>query len=98
MNVIDAPKILSHPNGKIDVKMGTLFEMVCETIGNPLPIITWKIKGEPAIDEDNNRRRLIEVRNRDMSGTIECIATNGVGLPAKTGIDMIVQCKYKCVV
>lgn len=76
------------------MKLGTLFEMVCEAVGNPLPLISWRIKGQPAADEDNNRRRLVEVRSRDMAGPIECVAANGVGAPAVTGIDMVVQCGF----
>lgn len=36
---------------------------------------------------------MVEVTNREMSGPIECIATNGVGEPAVAGINMIVLCK-----
>lgn len=37
---------------------------------------------------------MVEVTNREMSGPIECIATNGVGEPAVAGINMIVLCKF----
>lgn len=67
---------------------------VCEANGVPQPIITWKRKGRSDSDHlDNTRRTTVEVTNREMSGPIECIATNGVGEPAVAGINMIVLCK-----
>lgn len=67
--------------------------MVCESIGIPQPIITWRFNRSSDHLEQSFRRRLIEVRNRNMAGPIECVATNGVGHPAVAGINMIVHCK-----
>lgn len=84
---------MTQPSGRIEVKLGTVFEIVCEAIGTPQPIITWRLKGSSDHLEQSFRRRLIEVRSRDMAGPVECIATNGVGYPAVAGIDMVVQCE-----
>lgn len=86
---------MSQPSGRIEVKLGTVFEVVCEAIGIPQPIITWRLKGRSDHLEQSFRRRLIEVRSRDMAGPIECVATNGVGQAAVAGIDMIVHCKFE---
>lgn len=73
--------------------MGSIFEIVCEARGIPHPIISWRINGQTNSTQlENNRRKLVEVRDRHMAGKIECIATNGVGQPAEAGIDMVVLC------
>lgn len=86
--------MISQPSGRIEVKLGTVFEIVCEAIGTPQPIISWRLNGRGDRMEPSSRRRLIEVRSRDMSGPIECIANNGVGQPATAGIELIVQCEF----
>ncbi len=79
------------------MKIGSVFEIVCDAHGVPQPIISWKRKGKSESEHlDNTRRMMIEVTNREMSGPIECIATNGVGEPAVAGINMIVLCKWSC--
>lgn len=90
---VDPPQVISQPSGRIEVKLGTVFEIVCEAIGIPQPIISWRLNGRSDHLEQSFRRRLIEVRSRDMAGKIECVATNGVGHPAVAGIDMIVHCE-----
>ena len=83
----------------IEVKVGSIFEIVCEAKGIPHPIITWRKQGQSSSDHlDNTRRLLVEVKSRDQAGAIECVATNGVGEPAVAGIDMIVLCKLITVV
>lgn len=76
------------------MKLGSVYEIVCEARGIPHPVISWSYNGKTNTNRlENNRRRLVEVNNRDMAGKIECIATNGVGKQATAGVDMIVQCK-----
>lgn len=75
--------------------MGSIFEIVCEARGIPHPIISWQHNGQSNSSQlENNRRRLVEVRDRHMAGKIECIANNGVGKPGVAGIDMVVLCTY----
>lgn len=94
----DPPSVQSDPQGPFEVKIGSVFEIVCEAKGVPHPIITWKRQGKPKSDQlDNTRRMMVEVTNREMSGTIECIATNGVGQPAVAGINMIVLCRLQAI-
>lgn len=90
---VDPPQVISQPSGRIEVKLGTVFEIVCEAIGIPQPIISWRLNERSDHLEQSFRRRLIEVRSRDMAGKIECVATNGVGHPAVAGIDMVVLCE-----
>lgn len=91
----DAPTVLSSPSGRIEVKLGSVFEIVCEARGIPHPIISWSIHGETSSTQlENNRRKLVEVSDRKMAGKIECSATNGVGKPATAGVDMVVLCKF----
>lgn len=92
----DAPSVVSFPSGRIEVKLGSMFEIVCEARGIPQPIITWRVNGQMSMTRlDNTRRRLIDVQDRNMAGKIECIATNGVGEAAVDGIDMVVLCKSR---
>lgn len=59
-------------------------------------MISWSFNGQSNTNRlETNRRRIIEVNDRQMAGSIECIATNGVGQPAKAGIDMVVHCKFQ---
>lgn len=90
---VDPPSVISSPNGRIEVKMGSIFEIVCEARGIPHPIISWQHNGQSNSSQlENNRRRLVEVKDRHMAGKIECVATNGVGKSAVAGIDMVVLC------
>lgn len=92
---VDAPSVASSPSGRIEVKMGSVFEIVCEARGIPHPIISWSVHGESSSTQlENNRRKLVEVNDRSLAGKIECIATNGVGKPASAGVDMVVLCKF----
>ncbi|XP_031623591.1 neuronal growth regulator 1 [Contarinia nasturtii] len=85
------PTVVSQPSGRIEVKMGSVFEIVCEAHGIPQPIISWRHHEQSSSTQlENVRRKLIEVNDRNMAGKIECIATNGVGQPAVAGVDMIV--------
>lgn len=96
MQISDPPNVISTPSGRIEVKLGSVFEIVCEARGIPYPIISWRQSEHPSSSTqlENNRRKLIEVSNRSMAGKIECIATNGVGQPATAGVDMVVYCMY----
>lgn len=88
---IDPPSVISNPAGRIEVKMGSIFEIVCEARGIPQPIISFSNSTNQL---ENNRRKLVEVKDRHMAGKIECVATNGVGQPAVAGVDMVVLCTY----
>ena len=85
------PSVVSIPSGVVEAKVGSVFEIVCEARGIPQPIIMWRRHGKSE-SVDNSPRLFVEVKNRDMSGPIECIATNGVG-EAISGINLVVQCK-----
>lgn len=93
LKITDPPSVLSNPSGRIEVKMGSIFEIVCEARGIPHPIISWRQNGHSNTTQlENNRRKLVEVRDRNVAGKIECVATNGVGQPAVAGVDMVVLC------
>lgn len=93
---LDPPSVISSPSGRIEVKMGSVFEIVCEARGIPHPIISWRYNGHiNGTQLENNRRKLIEVTDRSLAGKIECLADNSVGEPAVAGIDMVVLCKFR---
>lgn len=93
--IVDPPSVISNPSGRIEVKMGSIFEIVCEARGIPHPIIGWQHNGQSNSSQlENNRRKLVEVRDRHQGGKLECVATNGVGKPAVAGIDMVVLCTF----
>lgn len=89
------PAVLASPNGVVELPVGSVFEILCEARGFPIPIITWRRNGieEPNEKMNNRRRLLVEVESRDMAGLIECIANNGVGQPAVDGVHLSVLCK-----
>lgn len=92
---LDPPSVISSPSGRIEVKMNSVFEIVCEARGIPHPIISWRFNGQTnGTQLENNRRKLIDVQDRNLAGKIECLANNGVGNPAVAGIDMVVLCKF----
>uniref|UniRef100_A0A1B0CZ69 Ig-like domain-containing protein n=1 Tax=Phlebotomus papatasi TaxID=29031 RepID=A0A1B0CZ69_PHLPP len=88
------PSVISYPSGEVAMKVGAIFEIVCEARGVPFPIITWRRPGDNASDSDHvesRRRLLVEVTSRKDAGAIECVADNGFGSPAVAGIHLTVQ-------
>lgn len=77
------------------MRVGSIFEIFCEVRGTPHPLITWKANGEIVDGSQitNERRYLVEVKDRQMAGPIECIANNKVGPPAVSGIMLVVYCE-----
>lgn len=91
--ILDPPTVESKPTGRIEVKLGTVLEILCEAHGTPQPIFNWRYYGHTNITQlENVRRKFIEVNDRQMAGKIECVALNGVGQPAVAGVDLIVLC------
>uniref|UniRef100_A0A1B0CEM9 Neural cell adhesion molecule l1 n=2 Tax=Lutzomyia longipalpis TaxID=7200 RepID=A0A1B0CEM9_LUTLO len=88
------PSVISYPSGEVAMKVGALFEIVCDARGVPFPIITWRRPGDNATDTDHvesRRRLLVDVKSRNDAGRIECVADNGFGTPAVSGILLVVQ-------
>lgn len=84
---------MSTPSGRIEAKLGSVFEIICDAQGIPHPIISWRHHGySNSTQLENTRTKLIEVNDRGMAGKIECVATNGVGHPAVDGVDLVVLC------
>lgn len=86
-----APTIIGSASGMVEIELGSTFEMVCEARGVPPPIITWtnngKLLSEPY---KHTPRYFFYVSSINMSGPVDCVASNGVGEPAKTGIYLVV--------
>lgn len=83
------------PSGTVELNVGAVFEIVCEPRGVPYPIVTWRHHGRTDHQlavTNNSRRLLVEVRDRQMAGRIECAASNGVG-EAVAGVDLLVLCE-----
>lgn len=88
-----APEVKIFPNGIMNVTMGAIFQIVCETKGVPYPQIRWVHNGQRVKLSNNERRRyLVKVTNYDMAGLIECIAENGVGTKS-VGLSLVVNCE-----
>uniref|UniRef100_A0A1A9WF32 Ig-like domain-containing protein n=1 Tax=Glossina brevipalpis TaxID=37001 RepID=A0A1A9WF32_9MUSC len=87
-----APRIFASPSGFIELPVGALLEIICETEGVPQPAVTWTHNNETVIDYlvGNRQSHIVEIKSRNMSGTIECIANNGVGQPATDGVELSV--------
>lgn len=89
------PTVISVPSGTVELNIGSVFEIVCEPRGVPYPIISWRHQGRTDHQlplTNNTRRLLVEVRDHEMAGRIECVATNGKG-EATAGVDLLVLCK-----
>lgn len=76
------------------MNIGNTFEIFCDSTGVPRPIISWRINGKNPDEQAGSKSRyLVDVRDRHMSGLIECVASNHIGEPAVDGINLIVLCK-----
>lgn len=83
-------------NGMVEVKIGSIFDIICEARGVPAPMIYWR-RGEGRNITEKFRhtpRYMMEVNNINLSGPLECVASNGVGEPAIAGIFLVVLCKF----
>jgi hypothetical protein len=77
----------------MNVTIGAVFQITCETKGVPPPEIHWLHNGHRVnLPYNEIRRYTVEVRNYDMAGPIECVAMNGVGTKS-TGITLVVNCE-----
>lgn len=78
----------------MNVTLGAIFQITCEPRGVPYPVLSWLHNGRATTntDDSSNRRLTVEVKHYDMAGRIECVADNGVGEPASSGIIMLVHC------
>lgn len=62
----------------------------------PHPIISWRHRspnGTVTRVEENSRRLLVEITDKDQAGHFECLANNGVGEPAVAGVNVRVNCE-----
>lgn len=80
------------------VRLGSSFEITCDATGVPQPIISWRrLHTSGALEtlaETTTRRQLrIDVTSREMGGTYQCVANNGVEEPAVAGVNLYVNCK-----
>lgn len=85
------------PNGSIQLPLGATLEIICETIGVPLPIINWRMPNQVLHKTNaigNRQTRVIEINSRKMAGKIECVASNGVGETDVDTLELTVLCKF----
>uniref|UniRef100_A0A1I8PCA4 Uncharacterized protein n=1 Tax=Stomoxys calcitrans TaxID=35570 RepID=A0A1I8PCA4_STOCA len=87
-----APKVFATPSGLIELPVGAVLEIICETEGVPQPAVTWTYNNETIIDYlvGNRQTHIVEIKSRNMSGNIECVARNGVGQPISDGVELLV--------
>ncbi|XP_074028174.1 opioid-binding protein/cell adhesion molecule homolog isoform X2 [Leptinotarsa decemlineata] len=89
IEVLHSPSVEPFPpTGFLQVKLGEEVRMSCRGGGVPYPIITWSSKGEELKLIDNREVLKFTASDRQMAGTYECTAANGVGEPAKATIDL----------
>ncbi|XP_055529109.1 hemicentin-1 isoform X3 [Wyeomyia smithii] len=86
------PAVSIYPSNQIQVKVGHILEIICDTTGVPQPYITWNFKNENASATFENSRKIsVLIEDKDFAGPIECLATNGVGEPASAVLDVHVD-------
>lgn len=89
-----APEVITYPSGIMNITLGGIFQITCEPRGVPYPIISWQHNNQKVTNtDDSNRRLTVEVKHYDMAGDVECLADNGVGEPASSGVRLIVYCE-----
>lgn len=77
----------------MNVTIGAIFQITCETKGVPHPVIRWIHNGQPVTMPNNEiRRYTVEVKQYDMAGVIECVAENDSGKKS-SGITLVVNCE-----
>ncbi|XP_073812116.1 wrapper [Musca autumnalis] len=87
------PKVYATPSGFIELPIGAVLEIICETEGVPQPAVSWTYNNETIIDYlvGNRQTHIVEIKSRNMSGNIECVAQNGVGQPVTDGVELLVM-------
>lgn len=82
-------------NGMVEVRIGSIFDIVCEARGVPPPMIHWRRDGQNITEKfKHTPKYMMEVNSISLSGPLECVASNGVGEPAVAGIFLVVLCKF----
>lgn len=91
-----APRVFATPSGLIELPIGAVLEIICETEGVPQPAVTWTHNNETIIDYlvGNRQTHIVEIKGRNMSGNIDCTAKNGVGPAVSDGVELLVLCKF----
>ncbi|XP_061390259.1 neogenin [Musca vetustissima] len=86
------PKVYVTPNGFLELPIGAVLEIICETEGVPQPAVSWTYNNETVVDYlvGNRQTHIVEIKSRNMSGNIECVAQNGVGQPVADGVELLV--------
>jgi len=93
LEILVAPSVIADPSdGKYTVKKGKRVELKCKTSGNPKPETHWSRQdgallpmGQQTV---HSNELVISSVSRDDAGVYTCTATNGVGTPASTTIDL----------
>lgn len=89
IEVQESPTVESNPSsGFLQVKLGEEVKMSCSASGVPYPLMTWTSKGTEMKLLDNRQTLKFPATDRHLSGIYECIASNGVGTPAKAKIEL----------
>ncbi|GLV43887.1 wrapper [Carabus blaptoides fortunei] len=89
IEVQESPTVEANPSsGFLQVKLGEEVNMSCSASGVPYPLMTWKSKGTEMKLLDNRQTLKFPATDRHLSGIYECVASNGVGTPAKAKIEL----------
>lgn len=92
----DPPTVTSYPSGNLRLRLGSTFEITCDAKGVPQPIISWRrmqINGVIEVLPQTRRQIHVDITNRQMAGTYQCLANNGIEEPAVAGVNLYVDCK-----
>ncbi|TMW53952.1 hypothetical protein DOY81_001009 [Sarcophaga bullata] len=86
------PRIYTTPSGFIELPIGAVLEVICETAGVPQPVITWEHNNQSITYYlvGNRQVHIVDIKSRNMSGSIQCIGRNGVGEPVSDGVELMV--------
>jgi len=93
LDILVAPSVLADPSdGKYTVKKGKRVVLKCKTSGNPEPEIHWSRQDGALLAMGQSTVHSKELNipsvSRDDSGGYTCTASNGVGTPASTTIEL----------
>lgn len=94
------PKVeMSMARGPHYLMLGEFFQLICKATGKPKPTLTWKKSGKKfPSDQMPGSNLQIQSLSYEDGGQYECIANNGIGVPASASVDIEVHYEPKATI
>jgi len=87
--------IMNFTQNNITINETDSTTLHCNATGNPAPVIKWwRIQNSSAIHLHDGETLILRNVHRNDSGDYRCTASNRVGNPAVSHVNVNVQCKF----